>query len=60
MDRVHDTRGEPLRPPGTRSQQRRIITSKMTGSRVAVLAADGIEESDLTELVKVLRDAGPG
>src|SRR4051794_8222181 len=32
--------------------------SKLTGLRVAVVAADGVEESELTEPVKALRDAG--
>src|SRR5208283_4754901 len=32
--------------------------SKLTDFRVAVLATDGFEESELTEPVKVLRDAG--
>jgi len=32
--------------------------SKLTDFRVAVLAADGVEESELTEPVKALRDAG--
>jgi protease I len=32
--------------------------SKLTGLRVAVLATDGFEESELTEPVKVLSDAG--
>src|SRR5881275_3226642 len=37
---------------------RRIIMSELTDFRVAVLAADGVEESELTEPVKALRDAG--
>jgi putative intracellular protease/amidase len=32
--------------------------SKLRGVRVAVLATDGFEESDLTEPVKALREAG--
>src|SRR5437870_11797896 len=32
--------------------------SRLTGLRVAVLATDGFEESELTEPVKALRDAG--
>src|SRR6266852_6941868 len=32
--------------------------SKLTDLRVAVLATDGFEESELTETVKALRDAG--
>jgi protease I len=32
--------------------------SELTGFRVAVLATDGFEESELTEPVKVLKDAG--
>src|SRR4051794_25772719 len=32
--------------------------SKLTDFRVAVLATDGVEESELTEPVKALRDAG--
>ena len=32
--------------------------SKLTDFRVAVLATDGFEESELTEPVKALRDAG--
>src|SRR5882757_1380238 len=32
--------------------------SKLTGLRVAVVATDGFEESELTEPVKALRDAG--
>src|SRR5271168_4949320 len=32
--------------------------SKLTGFRVAVLATDGFEESELTEPVKALKDAG--
>jgi protease I len=32
--------------------------SKLTDLRVAVLATDGVEESELTEPVKALRDAG--
>src|SRR5436190_22812776 len=32
--------------------------SKLTDLRVAVLATDGFEESELTEPVKALRDAG--
>jgi protease I len=32
--------------------------SKLTGLRVAVLATDGFEESELTEPVKALKDAG--
>lgn len=34
------------------------IMSKLRGVRVAVLATDGFEESDLTEPVKALREAG--
>ena len=32
--------------------------SELTDFRVAVLATDGFEESELTEPVKALRDAG--
>lgn len=32
--------------------------SELTGVRVAVLATDGVEEAELTEPVKALRDAG--
>src|SRR5437588_3738912 len=32
--------------------------TKLTDFRVAVLATDGVEESELTEPVKALRDAG--
>ena len=32
--------------------------SELTGLRVAVLATDGVEESELTEPVKALREAG--
>jgi protease I len=32
--------------------------SKLTDCRVAVLATDGFEESELTEPVKALREAG--
>jgi protease I len=39
-------------------QRRRIMMSKLTDFRVAVLATDGFEESELTEPVKALRDAG--
>src|SRR2546421_9221847 len=39
-------------------QPRRIDMSKLTDFRVAVLATDGFEESELTEPVKALRDAG--
>src|SRR5438477_12834813 len=39
-------------------QRRRIIMSKLADFRVAVLATDGFEESELTEPVKALRDAG--
>src|SRR2546421_1155079 len=39
-------------------QPRRIDMSKLTDFRVAVLATDGVEESELTEPVKALRDAG--
>jgi len=37
---------------------RRTIMSELTDFRVAVLATDGFEESELTEPVKALRDAG--
>jgi protease I len=37
---------------------RRSIMSELTAFRVAVLATDGFEESELTEPVKALRDAG--
>src|SRR5207302_2481141 len=39
-------------------QPRRIDMSKLTDFRVAVLATDGVEETELTEPVKALRDAG--
>jgi hypothetical protein len=39
-------------------QLRRIILSELTDFRVAILATDGLEESELTEPVKALRDAG--
>src|SRR5260370_38065410 len=42
----------------TRVQIRRIIMSNLTDFRVAVLATDGFEESELTEPVKALKDAG--
>jgi len=32
---------------------------ELTDFRVAVLATDGVEETELTEPVKALRDAGP-
>jgi len=37
---------------------RRNIMAELTGLRVAVLATDGFEESELTEPVKALKDAG--
>ena len=37
----------------------RIIKSKLAEFHVAVLATDGFEESELTEPVKALREAGP-
>src|SRR5437660_2114221 len=37
---------------------RRVIMSELTGFRVAVLATDGVEEIELTEPVKALKDAG--
>src|SRR5207248_3710670 len=37
---------------------RRIDMSKLTDFRVAVLATDGFEETELTEPVKALKDAG--
>jgi protease I len=37
---------------------RRTIMSELSGVRVAVLATDGFEESELTEPVKALREAG--
>src|SRR5438874_2455268 len=37
---------------------RRKIMSELAGLRVAVLATDGVEESELTEPVKALREAG--
>src|SRR5437660_6374997 len=37
---------------------RRVIMSELTDFRVAVLATDGFEESELTEPVKALKDAG--
>src|ERR1700751_5087704 len=40
------------------SQPRRIIMSKLTGFRVAVLATDGFEETELTEPVQALKKAG--
>src|SRR5438552_7905834 len=40
------------------TQPRRIIMAKLTGFRVAVLATDGFEESELTEPVQALKDAG--
>src|SRR5947209_20483889 len=40
------------------TQSRRSIMSKLTGLRVAVLATDGVEETELTEPVKALKDAG--
>src|SRR5438552_1311410 len=40
------------------TQPRRIIMSKLTGFRVAVLATDGFEESELTEPVQALKKAG--
>jgi protease I len=39
-------------------QERRIIMVKLTNFRVAVLATDGVEETELTEPVKALREAG--
>jgi len=43
---------------GTPGRLRRVIMSKLTNFRVAVLATDGFEESELTEPVQALRDAG--
>jgi deglycase len=34
--------------------------SELNGLRVAVLAADGVEDPELTEPVKALKDAGAG
>src|SRR5258707_1178386 len=42
----------------TRPFSSRVIMSELTGFRVAVLATDGFEESELTEPVKALEDAG--
>jgi protease I len=39
-------------------QSRRINMSKLTDVRVAVLATDGFEETELTEPVKALKEAG--
>jgi len=40
------------------AEPRRIIMSKLTDFRVAVLATNGFEETELTEPVKALKDAG--
>src|SRR5437660_5587675 len=37
---------------------RRVIMSELTDFRVAVLATDGFEETELTEPVRALKDAG--
>src|SRR6266446_2008350 len=42
----------------TPRESRRINMSKLTDFRVAVLATDGFEESELTEPVRALKDAG--
>src|SRR5207237_2383442 len=50
--------GLPSWPTETHVQSRRVNMSKLTEFRVAVLATDGFEESELTEPVKALKDAG--
>ena len=42
----------------THSPSRRSTMSELSGFRVAVLATDGFEETELTEPVKALREAG--
>src|SRR5919106_5892732 len=47
-------RGPPSPPPHPKED----CMADLTGFRVAVVAADGFEESELTEPVAALRDAG--
>src|SRR5712675_878783 len=60
----HSWRTAPLRREpchehrGVPHQRRRMIMSDLTNFRVAVLATDGFEESELTEPVKALKAAG--
>src|SRR5580700_4065922 len=44
--------------PEAQLPRKGFIMSKLTDFRVAVLATDGFEESELTEPVKALREAG--
>src|SRR6266404_3520566 len=50
-ERCHEHRGAP-------QKRRRMIMSELTDFRVAVLATDGFEETELTEPVKALKEAG--
>src|SRR3984893_10234751 len=54
--------GSTSQKPGMRTnphiQNKEIIMAKLTDFRVAVLATDGFEESELIEPVNALKDAG--